>query len=191
MIHNCEHLFNFNPLVLQEPNNLKARNSFRFNGLVHKKTVGVQPAADGKGVVVVLKKRRGSTPLAGRFLSFTSFFDLFAVDRFGQTRLEKIVMLMSRAVLLKPFSRCTGQNKPASSYEKITINKNSRATLNSVRHIISKNKYRKDLRMVSSPSVDSPHTILKQVHVRLSMLLYLTVVCICVARLPFVVPALF
>lgn len=53
-------LFHFNPLVLQEPNNLKARNSFRFNGLVHKKTVGVQPAADGKGVVVVLKKRRGS-----------------------------------------------------------------------------------------------------------------------------------
>lgn len=43
----------------QEPNNLKSRNSFRFNGLVHKKTVGVQPAADGKGVVVVLKKRRG------------------------------------------------------------------------------------------------------------------------------------
>ncbi|CAJ1070180.1 hypothetical protein OJAV_G00121780 [Xyrichtys novacula] len=83
-----------------EPNNLKARNSFRFNGLVHKKTVGVQPAADGKGVVVVLKKR-------------------------------------------------AGQNKPATSYEKITINKNSRATLNSVRHIISKNKYRKDLRMAA------------------------------------------
>uniref|UniRef100_H3C370 Large ribosomal subunit protein eL28 n=1 Tax=Tetraodon nigroviridis TaxID=99883 RepID=H3C370_TETNG len=84
-----------------EPNNLKARNSFRFNGLVHKKTVGVQPAADGKGIVVVLKKRK------------------------------------------------TGQNKPATSYEKITINKNSRATLSSLRHIISKNKYRKDLRMAA------------------------------------------
>ncbi|KAK7925752.1 hypothetical protein WMY93_008062 [Mugilogobius chulae] len=43
-----------------EPNNLKSRNSFRFNGLVHKKTVGVQPAPDGKGVVVVLKKRAES-----------------------------------------------------------------------------------------------------------------------------------
>lgn len=43
----------------QEPNNLKARNSFRFNGLIHKKTVGIEPAADGKGVVVVLKKRAG------------------------------------------------------------------------------------------------------------------------------------
>merc|ERR1712142_702609 len=42
-----------------EANNLKSKNSFRFNGLVHKKTVGVQPAADGKGVVVVLKKRAG------------------------------------------------------------------------------------------------------------------------------------
>uniref|UniRef100_A0A8C6HTP5 Large ribosomal subunit protein eL28 n=1 Tax=Mus spicilegus TaxID=10103 RepID=A0A8C6HTP5_MUSSI len=35
-----------------EPNNLKARNSFRYNGLIHRKTVGVEPAADGKGVVV-------------------------------------------------------------------------------------------------------------------------------------------
>lgn len=42
-----------------------------------------------------------------------------------------------------------GQRKPATSYEKITINKNSRATLNSLRHIIRKNSYRKDLRMVS------------------------------------------
>lgn len=33
----------------QEPNNLKARNSFRYNGLIHRKTVGVEPAADGKG----------------------------------------------------------------------------------------------------------------------------------------------
>ncbi|XP_077441757.1 large ribosomal subunit protein eL28 [Vanacampus margaritifer] len=85
-----------------ESNNLKSRNSFRFNGLVHKKTVGVQPAADGKGVVVVIKKR-------------------------------------------------AGQNRPATSYNKITINKNARATLNSVRHIIRnrKNNYRKDLRMAA------------------------------------------
>ncbi|KAH1181167.1 hypothetical protein KIL84_002101 [Mauremys mutica] len=84
-----------------EPNNLKARNSFRYNGLIHRKTVGVEPAADGKGVVVVLKKR-------------------------------------------------AGQRKPATSYEKTTINKNARATLNSLRHIIRKNNYRKDLRMVSA-----------------------------------------
>uniref|UniRef100_A0A8C9TTJ5 Large ribosomal subunit protein eL28 n=2 Tax=Scleropages formosus TaxID=113540 RepID=A0A8C9TTJ5_SCLFO len=83
-----------------EPNNLKSRNSFRFNGLVHRKTVGVEPAADGKGIVVVLKKR-------------------------------------------------AGQRKPVSSYERITINKNSRATLSSLRHIIRKNRYRKDLRMAA------------------------------------------
>ncbi|KAM9793834.1 60S ribosomal protein L28 [Syngnathus typhle] len=83
-----------------EPNNLKSRNAFRFNGLVHKKTVGVQPAPDGKGVVVLVKKRKG-------------------------------------------------QHKPANSYNKITINKNARATLNSLRNIINKNKYRKDLRMAA------------------------------------------
>ncbi|XP_049593922.1 large ribosomal subunit protein eL28 [Syngnathus scovelli] len=83
-----------------EPNNLKSRNAFRFNGLVHKKTVGVQPAPDGKGVVVLVKKRKG-------------------------------------------------QHKPANSYNKITINKNARATLNSLRNIINKNKYRRDLRMAA------------------------------------------
>ncbi|KAK1884308.1 60S ribosomal protein L28 [Dissostichus eleginoides] len=72
-----------------EPNNLKSKNSFRFNA-----------SCRWQGVVVVLKKRKG-------------------------------------------------QHKPASSYEKITINKNARATLNSVRHIISKSKYRKDLRMAA------------------------------------------
>ncbi|TRY94957.1 hypothetical protein DNTS_004644 [Danionella cerebrum] len=83
-----------------EPNNLKARNSFRFNGLIHKKSVGIEPAADGKGIVVVMKKR-------------------------------------------------AGQRKPASAYNRVTINKNSRATLASVRNIINKNKYRRDLRMAA------------------------------------------
>uniref|UniRef100_A0A2K5QJD0 Large ribosomal subunit protein eL28 n=1 Tax=Cebus imitator TaxID=2715852 RepID=A0A2K5QJD0_CEBIM len=81
-----------------EPNNLKARNSFRYNGLIHRKTVGVEPAADGKGVVVVMKRR-------------------------------------------------SGQRKPATSYVRTTINKNARATLSSIRHMIRKNKYRPDLRM--------------------------------------------
>ena len=64
----------------QEPNNLKARNSFRYNGLIHRKTVGVEPAADGKGVVVVMKRRSGEhlpwlgpgnrPPIRGRGLWF-------------------------------------------------------------------------------------------------------------------------
>ncbi|KAL4822463.1 hypothetical protein H8958_005851 [Nasalis larvatus] len=40
-----------------EPNNLKACNSFRHNGLIHCKTVGVEPAADCRGVVLVRKRR--------------------------------------------------------------------------------------------------------------------------------------
>ncbi|XP_073680986.1 large ribosomal subunit protein eL28 [Garra rufa] len=89
-----------------EPYNLKAKNSFRFNGLVHRKTVGIEPAADGKGVVVILKKR-------------------------------------------------PGQHKPGNSYEKITVNKNSRATLTSVKNIIRKNKYRRDLRMAAMRRVSA------------------------------------
>ncbi|KAL0584216.1 60S ribosomal protein L28 [Plecturocebus cupreus] len=37
--------------------NLKARNSFGYEGLIHRKTVGVEPATDGKGVVVYMKWR--------------------------------------------------------------------------------------------------------------------------------------
>merc|ERR1712012_1108095 len=40
----------------KEPGNLKARNSFRFNGLVRERTVGVEPCKDGKGVALVTKK---------------------------------------------------------------------------------------------------------------------------------------
>ncbi|XP_054431358.1 60S ribosomal protein L28-like [Pteronotus mesoamericanus] len=42
-----------------EPNNLKAHNSFHYNGLIHRKTVGMEPAADGKAVVVIMKWRSG------------------------------------------------------------------------------------------------------------------------------------
>ena len=43
------------PTMTREPNNLKGKNSFRFNGLVRRKTVGVEPATGGKGVVVSLR----------------------------------------------------------------------------------------------------------------------------------------
>ena len=39
----------------KEPNNLKNINRYRLNGLVHRKTVGVEPAADGKGVTLVTR----------------------------------------------------------------------------------------------------------------------------------------
>lgn len=45
--------------MIQERNNLKARNSFRYNGLVNRKTVGVEAAKDGKGVVLVTRNSTG------------------------------------------------------------------------------------------------------------------------------------
>jgi len=40
-----------------EPNNLKGKNSFRHNGLIHKKTVGVTVSADNKGIVLTTRKQ--------------------------------------------------------------------------------------------------------------------------------------
>ncbi|EDW58289.1 large ribosomal subunit protein eL28 [Drosophila virilis] len=39
-----------------EPSNLANVSSFRYSGIVHKKTLGVVPAADKKGFTAVLKK---------------------------------------------------------------------------------------------------------------------------------------
>nr|ABW23183.1 ribosomal protein rpl28 [Arenicola marina] len=47
------------PTMSLEPNNLKNKNSFRYNGLIHKQTVGVEAAEDGKGVVLVTRKNAG------------------------------------------------------------------------------------------------------------------------------------
>jgi len=43
------------PCLTKEPNNLKGLNSFRYSGLVQKKTVAIEPAASGKGVVLVTR----------------------------------------------------------------------------------------------------------------------------------------
>ncbi|KAJ8953369.1 hypothetical protein NQ318_023486 [Aromia moschata] len=39
-----------------ESNNLTNVNSYRYNGLIHKKTVGIVDASDKKGFTVVYKK---------------------------------------------------------------------------------------------------------------------------------------
>ncbi|XP_052585529.1 60S ribosomal protein L28-like [Peromyscus californicus insignis] len=39
------------------PNNLKAFNSFYYNRLIHLKTVGMEPVANRKGVMLVMKHR--------------------------------------------------------------------------------------------------------------------------------------
>jgi len=44
--------------LTKEPNNLKNLNSFKYNGYVNKKTVGVDAATSGKGVVLTLRKTK-------------------------------------------------------------------------------------------------------------------------------------
>uniref|UniRef100_A0A1D1YW98 60S ribosomal protein L28 n=1 Tax=Anthurium amnicola TaxID=1678845 RepID=A0A1D1YW98_9ARAE len=41
-----------------ESSNLTGVNSFRYNGIVHKKTIGIAAAADNKGFTVTLKKAK-------------------------------------------------------------------------------------------------------------------------------------
>lgn len=45
-------------MTQQEPNNLMNVSSYRYSGLVHKKTLGITPAADKKGCVVNMKKSK-------------------------------------------------------------------------------------------------------------------------------------
>merc|ERR1712038_927459 len=45
--------------LTKEPNNLTNLNSFKYNGVVNKKTVGVEAAPSGKGVVLSLRKTKG------------------------------------------------------------------------------------------------------------------------------------
>ena len=46
-----------------EPNNLNNLSSFRYNGLIHKKSVGVIAAPDNKGFTVVYKKAKESVSI--------------------------------------------------------------------------------------------------------------------------------
>merc|ERR1712036_89272 len=48
-------------ILTKEPNNLTGRNSFKYNGLVNKKTVGIEaPTSGAKGVVIALRKTKGA-----------------------------------------------------------------------------------------------------------------------------------
>jgi len=55
-----------------ESNNLKGKNSFRFNGLVQEKTVGVNLSADNKSVVLTTKKQTAKLR-PGKSLNNVSF----------------------------------------------------------------------------------------------------------------------
>ena len=47
--------------LTREPNNVTGLNSFKYNGLVNKKTVGVEaPTSGAKGVELTLRKTKGA-----------------------------------------------------------------------------------------------------------------------------------
>lgn len=58
VIDKAFHVFFFIFISIQESNNLTNCSSFRYNGLVHKKTVGIVPATEKKGFTVVLKTKK-------------------------------------------------------------------------------------------------------------------------------------
>ena len=61
--NSCFLLKNNGLQLTKEPNNLAGVNTFKHNGLVNKKTVGVDAAPDGKGVVLSLRKSKsGNKP---------------------------------------------------------------------------------------------------------------------------------
>ncbi len=61
-------LISFRIYSFKEPNNLKNRNTFRYNGLIHPKVVGVEAITNGKGVVFTT----GSTKSKFRIVFFCS-----------------------------------------------------------------------------------------------------------------------
>lgn len=54
--------------MFQEPNNLLNLTSFRYNGLVHKKSIGIEapPEKGGKGFVAVYKRAKAVVRLVYR-----------------------------------------------------------------------------------------------------------------------------
>ena len=104
---------------------MKNRNSFRLNGLVHPKVVGVESAEKDAGVVF----STGSTKSMNRLISCST------------SKNQRIFSL-------------SDMRKPAKRFHKVTLKKDSRRTLTSIRRTIRKQRYRKDLKMVSHFSLN-------------------------------------
>ncbi|XP_036598262.1 60S ribosomal protein L28-like [Trichosurus vulpecula] len=64
-----------------EPSNIKAGNSFCYNGLIHQKTV----AATRKGIVVMLTRRAGQKkPACMPRATLNSFWHMIRKNKYGQ-----------------------------------------------------------------------------------------------------------
>ena len=71
----------------KEPNNLKGKNAYRYNGLIHKKSVGVVPASDGKGIVLVTTKSKNQRKPA----KFTNRMELKKGARRSLETIDKVI----------------------------------------------------------------------------------------------------
>jgi len=59
--HNHAFLMKRNGIALsKESNNLKNKNCFRYNGFVHKRTIGIETDKSGKGIVLTTKRSHAS-----------------------------------------------------------------------------------------------------------------------------------
>jgi len=54
-----------------EPNNLRNVHSFKQNGLIHQRVLGIEPAADGKGIVLIQKRRKTNNKPAKSLVKVT------------------------------------------------------------------------------------------------------------------------
>ncbi|VBB30459.1 unnamed protein product [Acanthocheilonema viteae] len=113
--------------------NIKGVNSIRFNGLVHKKGLDIQASPDGKGIVVAVKKRN----------SDNIFCKVHKKQRKEDENQRADVMnitfeLMSLPIRLLADRYMKGLRKtyfPSRSNVSVTLKKNSRKSLKSVKNI--------------------------------------------------------
>ncbi|KAK3919852.1 60S ribosomal protein L28 [Frankliniella fusca] len=100
-----------------EPNNLLNLNSYRYNGLVHKKSVGIVPAADKKGFTVVYKKAKASHKPAKATIKRT----MKSGPRRSLTKLRRLIHAnhyrrdLLKAALRRASAVLKSQKKPVTS----------------------------------------------------------------------------
>jgi large subunit ribosomal protein L28e len=87
--------------------NLRSVNSQRFNGLVNKGSVDIRPSADGKGIIVEVKKKHGaaSNPVKARVSATLSGNSRRTIKKVGKTvrnyvpRLTQVAQLRASQIL--------------------------------------------------------------------------------------------
>lgn len=109
---------------LQERNNLTNLSTFKYSGLVHKKTLGIIPATDKKGFTVVYKKRKYQVIM------------IYFIH---------ILIFKNKIIIYILFT----QNRPVKNTTKVTLKHGARRSLGKLKNILKHGNYRSDLRQVS------------------------------------------